>query len=153
MGNSPPTTRGAVFVPARAQEHALRIELTNGAAITLSGLHALTLGYEPNEVLLLYPAKLVPEKCSHLHLPLFRQALELSRLSRHLWCADPGSNGDARRHGVLNPRVSAVLICMSFAAVDWSEWLDSNQRSRAPEPLRSSGSDRTLVIAGRAMAD
>ena len=29
--------------------------------------------------------------------------------------------------------IRSVLICMSFAAVDWSEWLDSNQRSRAPE--------------------
>jgi hypothetical protein len=29
--------------------------------------------------------------------------------------------------------IRSVLVCMSFAAVDWSEWLDSNQRSRAPE--------------------
>ena len=29
--------------------------------------------------------------------------------------------------------IRSVLICMSFAAIDWSEWLDSNQRSRAPE--------------------
>ena len=53
------------------------------------------------------PRNWCPEKCSHLRLLLFRQALELSQLSRHVWCADPGSNGDARRHGVLNPRVSA----------------------------------------------
>ena len=53
------------------------------------------------------PRNWCPEKCSHLRLLLFRQALELSQLSRHEWCADPGSNGDARRHGVLSPRVSA----------------------------------------------
>ncbi len=47
------------------------------------------------------------EKCLHLRLLLFRQALELSQLSRPIWCAGPGSNGDARRHGVLSPRVSA----------------------------------------------
>jgi hypothetical protein len=29
--------------------------------------------------------------------------------------------------------IRSVLICMSFAAVYWSERLDSNQRSRAPE--------------------
>ena len=53
------------------------------------------------------PQNWCPEKCSHLRLLLFRQALELSQLSRQVWCADPGSNGDARRHGVLSPRVSA----------------------------------------------
>lgn len=42
--------------------------------------------------------------------------------------------GSCRRICTCYPRlIRSVLICMSFAAVDWSEWLDSNQRSRAPE--------------------
>ena len=48
-------------------------------------------------------------------------------------CA-PASFGSCRRTCTCYLRlIRSVLICMSFAAVDWSEWLDSNQRSRAPE--------------------
>src|SRR6516225_8821768 len=38
------------------------------------------------------------------------QVMSLTRYCSSIprkWCADPGSNGDARRHGVLSPRVSA----------------------------------------------
>src|SRR5262249_3075280 len=38
------------------------------------------------------PQNWCPEKCSHLRLLLFRQALELSQLSRRDWYAWPGSN-------------------------------------------------------------
>ena len=52
--------------------------------------------------------------------------------------------------------IRSVLICMSFAAVDWSEWLDSNQRSRAPEaralvqtePHSESGQDGRTCTCG-----
>jgi hypothetical protein len=48
-------------------------------------------------------------------------------------CA-PASFGSCRRICTCCLRlIRSVLICMSFAAIDWSEWLDSNQRSRAPE--------------------
>ena len=52
--------------------------------------------------------------------------------------------------------IRSVLICMSFAAVYWSEWLDSNQRSRAPEaralvqtePHSESGQDGRTCTCG-----
>jgi hypothetical protein len=43
------------------------------------------------------PRKWCPEKCSHLRLFLFREALGLSQLSRRGWCRDRDSNADAER--------------------------------------------------------
>jgi hypothetical protein len=58
-------------------------------------LHARPSGYEPDEVLLFYPANWCPEKCSHLRLFLFREALALSQLSRRNWYARPELNWHA----------------------------------------------------------
>ena len=48
------------------------------------------------------------EKCSHLRLLLFRQALGLSQLSRGKWCPGPGSNRHAEARGSQPTRVCLI---------------------------------------------
>src|SRR5215468_446473 len=59
------------------------------------------------------PAGVIPqkwslEKCSHLPLLLFRQALGLSQLSRDEWCPGPGSNRHAEARGSQPTRVCLI---------------------------------------------
>jgi hypothetical protein len=58
-------------------------------------------------------------------------ATSLARMSRTMRARVIGS---CRRICTCYLRlIRSALIRMSFAAIAWSEWLDSNQRSRAPE--------------------
>lgn len=54
------------------------------------------------------PLKWSLEKCSHLRLLLFRQALGLSQLSRGKWCPGPGSNRHAEARGSQPTRVCLI---------------------------------------------
>jgi hypothetical protein len=70
-----------------------------------------------------------PEKCSHLRLFLFREALELSQLSRQNWYAQNLGGTDSWRLRRSPPFPSARV---------WRPELDSNQHRRLRRPSTGS---------------
>ena len=79
--------------------------------------------------------KWCPEKCSHLRLFLFREALELSQLSRRNWYARPSVELACLKH---SPLKTACSACSTTGI--WCGSSDLHREATGFKPVRSANS-------------